>query len=53
MEVGDNKPRCGKCDSTQVYIRRITNERVCRICGWVENLNKGIMNLETEREDYE
>ena len=46
MEIGDATPRCEKCNSTQTYVRRITNERVCRICGNVQHLDSGLANLE-------
>lgn len=32
--------RCSKCNSTLNYIRRKTNDRVCRKCGYEEKLNK-------------
>ena len=32
------KPRCKKCDSDQVYMRIKTNERVCKTCGYIEEL---------------
>ena len=35
----DNKIRCGKCKSTQVYYRRTDNMRVCAKCGYVEEVN--------------
>jgi len=44
MEIGDKENRCIYCSSTQTYIRRITNERVCKKCGKVENLNEGNVN---------
>ena len=36
----DKKLRCVKCNSTQIYFRRITNERVCRTCGHIEKLEE-------------
>jgi len=36
----EEENRCKKCKSTQTYIKRSTNERICRFCGYVENLNK-------------
>lgn len=33
-----DKPRCKECNSSQVYIRRITNEKVCHRCGHVEKI---------------
>ena len=35
-----NKPRCKKCSSTQTYIKLKDNKRVCRSCGYIEQLNK-------------
>jgi len=35
-----SKPRCKKCKSTQIYIRRVSNETVCRTCGSVEKIKK-------------
>jgi len=40
MESVVKHHRCKKCNSTQTYIRRITNEKVCTSCGYVEPLNK-------------
>jgi uncharacterized protein (DUF983 family) len=31
---------CKKCGSGQVYLRISTNERVCRICGFIEKIKK-------------
>ncbi len=42
LYMGDvviSKPRCDRCNSTQVYFRRTTNEQVCHTCGNVESLN--------------
>lgn len=37
--MGDSKrPRCEKCDSTQCYVRKTINQRVCTTCGHIENL---------------
>ena len=48
MEVGDKETRCEFCGSTQTYVRRITNERVCKKCGKVKNLNEGnIIEVQT------
>lgn len=33
-----DKPRCPKCNSSQVYIRISTKEIVCRSCGKVSEL---------------
>ena len=33
-----NKPKCSKCESTLIYLRIGTNERVCRTCGYVEKI---------------
>lgn len=32
------KPRCKRCDSSQVYTRQSTSERVCKQCGHVEKI---------------
>lgn len=37
------KPRCKKCESTQVYYRRSTDEKVCQKCGYIEK----VINNET------
>jgi len=29
---------CLNCDSSQVYFRRLTSERVCKLCGHVEKM---------------
>ena len=37
-----SKKRCNLCNSTQVYIRRITKELVCHSCGHVEKITDDI-----------
>ncbi len=37
-DVNLEKPRCKKCNSSQVYIRQLTNEQVCQHCGYVEKI---------------
>ncbi len=32
------KPKCSKCESTQVYTRINTYERVCKTCGNIEKI---------------
>jgi len=32
----ENKKRCEKCDSTQVYVRLRTKEMVCQKCGHIQ-----------------
>lgn len=32
------KPRCVKCNSSQVYTRQSTNERVCKQCGHIQKI---------------
>ena len=39
-EINDESARCKKCKSTLTYIRIGKQERVCRSCGHVEDLNK-------------
>lgn len=36
----DQRPRCKKCGSTFAYIRIKDQQRICRSCGFVEDLNK-------------
>jgi len=36
MEEQDNKPKCKKCGSGQVYFRIATKELVCRLCGYID-----------------
>ena len=36
--MSDEKIRCKQCGSTQTYIRILTNERVCKSCGYVEEI---------------
>ena len=36
----NNKPKCSKCGSGQVYLRIATNERVCRQCGHIEKIKE-------------
>jgi len=36
----NKKPRCSNCGSTQIYLRLKTNEKYCRMCGFVEDLTK-------------
>ena len=36
-----NKPRCPKCNSTQVYVRLQRDELVCHQCGYIETLGDG------------
>ena len=31
--------RCKKCNSSQTYFRLQTEERVCKVCGFIEELN--------------
>ena len=33
-----DKPRCSNCNSDQVYIRFKTLEKVCRHCGYIEQM---------------
>ena len=35
------KPKCSRCESSQVYIRFTTDEIVCRTCGNVEFIKGG------------
>ena len=32
------KPRCSKCNSSQVYTRQLTKERVCKQCGYIQKI---------------
>jgi len=32
--------RCSKCKSTMVYLRLKTKERVCRRCGFIEDISE-------------
>jgi len=34
------KERCSNCGSTQIYLRLKTRDKYCRICGFVEDLDK-------------
>ena len=34
------KPKCKKCNSSQVRVRIKTNERVCSSCGYIEKLEE-------------
>jgi len=34
------KPRCSNCHSTFIYIRIKDKEKVCRNCGYIENLKE-------------
>ena len=34
-----NKPKCSQCGSTLTYLRISTNERVCRLCGFIEKVD--------------
>lgn len=36
----EKRGRCSECGSTQIYLRLKTNERYCRSCGYVEDLEK-------------
>ena len=36
------KPRCKKCNSSQIYTRQSTQERVCKSCGHVEKIESEI-----------
>lgn len=36
----EDKQRCLNCSSALVYIRIKTKQRVCRNCGFIENLEK-------------
>jgi len=41
----ENKRRCKKCGSSQVYVRLKTKELVCKTCGYVvklEDLESGV-----------
>jgi len=31
--------KCKRCGISQTYIRIKTNERVCRVCGYIEKLD--------------
>ena len=41
-EVINYKKRCGRCGATLCYLRLKTKERVCRICGYVEEIEDSI-----------
>ena len=41
--------RCSECNSTMTYLRIKTNQRVCRTCGNVEDLN--IIEKEVIKDD--
>lgn len=34
----DKKIRCEKCNSTQIYILKKSNQRFCRRCGHIQDL---------------
>jgi len=34
----NNSPRCKKCNSALTYIRIGVKQRVCRSCGYIENI---------------
>jgi|TARA_Y100000310_G_scaffold15342_1_gene15396 rRNA maturation endonuclease Nob1 len=36
----DDKPRCVKCNSSQVYIKQRKNIKFCRTCGHEEELKE-------------
>ena len=44
----DKKSRCKKCNSSQLYVRQKTNEKVCKLCGYVEKIEKNIEKQEQE-----
>lgn len=40
MKKKEIRVGCKKCGSLMTYIRLKTNERVCRICGFIEKLGE-------------
>ncbi len=40
MGVVIDKPRCDKCNSSQVYIRLTTDEKVCKTCGNISKIER-------------
>jgi transcription initiation factor TFIIIB Brf1 subunit/transcription initiation factor TFIIB len=46
MEEDNEKPKCVKCGSSQIYLRLKRNQRYCRTCGYVQDLKNKINNEE-------
>lgn len=40
MTTKKEKSRCSKCGSTLVYLRMKEKKKVCRSCGYIENVRK-------------
>ena len=38
MQEKENKPRCEECGSTQTYLRLKSDQRYCRICGHIQEI---------------
>ena len=38
MDETKEERRCKKCGQLQTYLKIKTNERVCKICGYIEQL---------------